>query len=219
MAGHSKWANIRHKKGANDAKRAKIYTKLIKELTVATKEGGEDPSANPRLRLAIQNAKGANMPKDTIERAIKKSSSSSAETYETVVYEGTAQGVALIVECMTDNINRTVSNVRAAFSRGGGSLGKKGTVSYLFKLSGVFELEEGKVGDRDEFDLAMIDAGADEIDSEEGRIYIVCAKENFGDIQKALDEMELEATSANLEYIPMDRVTIEEGPKEKVLKF
>jgi YebC/PmpR family DNA-binding regulatory protein len=173
MSGHSKWANIKRRKGAQDAKRAKIFTKLIKELTVASREGGPDPAANPRLRLAVQNAKGANMPKDTMERAIKKGSGSDAEDYIELTYEGYApHGVAVFVECTTDNLNRTVSNVRATFSKYGGNLGKKGEVEYMFNRKSVFILEAPEGLDQDEFILELIDAGAEDVEFEDGYVHI-----------------------------------------------
>ena len=139
MAGHSKWANIKHRKGAQDAKRSKIFTRIIKDLTIASKEGGIDPETNPRLRTAIANAKGANMPKDTIERAIKKGSDEEASSYQEVSFEGYGpHGIAIFIECTTDNNNRTVANIRAIFNKNGGSLGTNGSLEFLFERKGVF---------------------------------------------------------------------------------
>ena len=169
MAGHSKWANIKRRKGAQDAKRGKAFTKLIKELTVAAKNGGADPEANPRLRLAIQNAKGANMPKDNIERAINKGAGSDSEDYIDTTYEGYgSHGVAVFVETTTDNLNRTVSAVRAAFSKYGGSLGTNGSLEFIFDRKGVFTFPEPQGNDLDELTLELIDGGADEIEMADG---------------------------------------------------
>ena len=146
MAGHSKWANIKHRKGAQDAKRGKIFTKLIKEISVAVKENGEDVDSNPRLRTAIQNAKGANMPRENIERAIKKASGNNANTYIEVTYEGYApNGIAIFIECTTDNINRTVADIRAIFNKYDGDLGKNGSLEFLFNRKGVFLIEKSAI--------------------------------------------------------------------------
>ena len=134
MAGHSKWANIKHRKGAQDAKRGKVFTKIIKEISVAVKDGGHEPNSNPRLRAAIQNAKSVNMPKDNVQRAIKKASGDDAETFFEVTYEGYApNGIAVFIECTTDNINRTVAEVRSVFNKSGGELGKNGSLEFLFE--------------------------------------------------------------------------------------
>ena len=139
MAGHSKWANIKHRKGAQDAKRGKVFTRIIKEISVAVKESGMDPDSNPRLRAAIQNAKSVNMPKDNIQRAINKAGGDNAETFQELTYEGYAPyGVAIFIECTTDNINRTVADVRAIFNKTGGELGKNGSLEFLFSKKGVF---------------------------------------------------------------------------------
>lgn len=220
MSGHSKWANIKRRKGAQDAKRAKIFTKLIKELTVASRENGPDPAANPRLRLAVQNAKGANMPKDTIERAIKKGSGSDAEEYVELTYEGYApHGVAVFVECTTDNLNRTVSNVRAIFSKYGGNLGKKGEVEYMFDRKSVFILKELEGLDQDEFVLELIDAGAEDIEFEEGYVHITGSMEDFGSLQNKLDTMHLEPETAELQRIPTTMVELDNEAVVKVMKL
>ena len=172
MAGHSKWANIKHRKGANDAKRGKIFTKLIKEITVSARDGGPDPSSNPRLRLAIQNAKGSNMPKDTIERAIQKGSGANSANYSTTTYEGYGpNGFAIFVECMTDNINRTVAAVRSIFTKYGGSMGKSGSLAFLFERKGIFTVNREKITDEEAWTLAMIEAGVENIEEEEMDYY------------------------------------------------
>ena len=219
MAGHSKWANIKHRKGAQDAKRGKIFTKLIKEITVASKEGGPDPTTNPRLRLAIQNAKGQNMPKDTIERAINKGQGSDAANYEELTYEGYASnGVAVFVECSTDNINRTVSNVRAIFTKNGGSLGKNGSVEFLFERKGVFNFPLLENTDLEELELEMIDGGAEELEIDEERVTVTCAMEEFGNLQSKLDDLNIEPETAELQRIPTTTVTLDNEGFQKVMK-
>ena len=220
MAGHSKWANIKHRKGAQDAKRGKIFTKLIKEITVAAKEGGPDPDGNPRLRLAVQNAKGQNMPKDNIERAIKKGSGSDAVDYLELTYEGYGpNGVAVFVECATDNQNRTVSNVRSLFTKHGGSLGTNGSVDYMFERRGIFLIKlEGSV-DEDELTLELIDGGAEEVEFEEGYINVSCAMEDFGNMQKKMEELQLEPESAELQRIPATTVALDDDAFQKVMKL
>ena len=175
MAGHSKWANIKHRKGAQDKKRAKQFTRAIKEITVAVKDGGgPDPETNPTLRNAIANAKGVNMPKDTIQRAIKKASGADAENYETVTFEGYGpHGIAIFVECTTDNTNRTVASVRSIFTKGGGSLGTNGSLEFLFDRKGVFLLEKEKLEmDIEALELELIEAGATEVEDNDDILVI-----------------------------------------------
>lgn len=220
MAGHSKWANIKHRKGAQDAKRGKIFTKLIKEITVATREGGDDPDSNPRLRLAIQNAKGQNMPKDNIERAIKKASGADAVDYTENTYEGYGpNGVAVFVETATDNTNRTVSSVRSLFTKYGGSLSVSGSVDYLFERKGIFliNLEEGY--DEDEITLELIDGGAEEVDFNENMVHVTTTMEDFGNMQKKIDELGLEAETAELQRIPTTSVSLADDEYSKVMKL
>ena len=220
MAGHSKWANIKRRKGAQDAKRAKIFTKLIKEITVATKEGGDDPDTNPRLRLAINNAKGANMPKDTIERAVTKGSDSNEENYTQATYEGYApHGVAVYVETMTDNLNRTVANVRSAFSKNGGSLGTNGSLDFIFDRKGIFTFKLPEDSDVDGLTLEIIDAGAEEVEVEEEYMHVSSAMEDFGAIQRKLDELNIEAENAELQRIPSTRVALDDEAFEQVSKL
>jgi len=220
MAGHSKWANIKHRKGAQDAKRGKIFTKLIKEITVAAREGGDDPDTNPRLRLAIQNAKGQNMPKDNIQRAINKGSGKDAVDYQELTYEGYGpNGVAVFVECATDNQNRTVSNVRSLFSKYGGSLGVNGSVEYLFERKGNFLIKQAEDMDPDEITLELIDGGAEEVEFDEGYISVTSAMEDFGTMQSKLDELGLEAEEAGLVRIPSTQVELADDDFEKVMKL
>ncbi|MEL6607182.1 MAG: YebC/PmpR family DNA-binding transcriptional regulator [Bacteroidota bacterium] len=220
MAGHSKWANIKHRKSANDAKRGKLFGKLVKEITIAAKQGGPVPDSNPRLRLAIQNAKGANLPKDNIERAVKKGSGADATDYTEVTYEGyAAHGVAVIVECMTDNLNRTVAAVRAAFSKYGGSLGKNGSLAFLFERQGLFVLKQETVTDEEALTLAMIEAGATAIEPEEGYFYITCPLETFGEVQKTLEALSMPIDEAAVQYTPHTHVTLEKDDVAKVMKL
>ena len=222
MAGHNKWSQIKRKKGALDAKRSKIFTKLIKEVTVAVKHGGPDPEANPRLRLAIQMSKAANMPKDNIERAIKKGEGVEGN-YTEVTYEGYAtNGVAIFVEAMTDNINRTVQNMRTLFNKYSGSLGTNGSLEFIFSRKGVFviKLQEEQPLDEEEFTLEMIDAGAEEVEFEEGFVTVYCAMEDFGAMQKKIEEMQLEVESAELQRIPNTTVAVEDREAlRKILRF
>ena len=221
MSGHSKWATIKRKKGAIDAKRGKIFTKLIKEISIAVKEGGSsDPDANPRLRLAIQNAKGSNMPKDNIERAVKKAAGSDADSYEEVTYEGYAtHGVAVFIECMTDNLNRTVASVRASFNKHGGNLGTNGSLEFIFDRKGVFEIEVPENFNEDDFILSMIDAGAEDVEVDEGYVTITTAMEDFGKVNRRLEEMEMTTDTAELQRIPKTHVALEDDAFAKVMKF
>jgi len=219
MSGHSKWSTIKRKKGAADARRGKMFTKIIKEITIAAREGGSDPEMNPRLRLAIQNAKGANMPKDNIERAIKKASGSEAESYTESTYEGYGPGgVAVFIECLTDNSNRTVSAVRAAFNKYGGNLGTNGSLSFLFDHKGVFTISsEGK--NIEEMELELIDAGADDIEVDEDMITISCAKEDFGNLNRKLDALGIEPENAGLRRIPNDLKSLDVDSARKFMRF
>lgn len=211
MAGHNKWSKIKRKKGVADAKRSKEFSRIIKEITVAVKEGGSgDPDFNPRLRVALSNAKGVNMPKDNIERAIKKALDSGGDSLHQPTYEGYAPGgVAIFVECTTDNLNRTVSNVRAIFNKRGGNLATSGSVDFMFDRKGIFILDkEGK--DVEELELELIDGGAEEIDidDENNEISVTVAFEDFGTMQKKLDDLSIEARSATLERIPTTTTTL-----------
>jgi YebC/PmpR family DNA-binding regulatory protein len=219
MSGHSKWSTIKRKKGAADAKRGKIFTKIIKEIMIAAKDGGGDPELNPRLRLAVQNAKGANMPKDNIERAIKKATASDADSYTEATYEGYGPcGIAVFVECLTDNNNRTVSSVRAAFNKYGGNLGTNGSLTFLFDRKGEFTLKNVDVT-LEELELELIDAGAEEFDVDDETITVTCAKEDFGNINKKLNELGIEPEEAGLKRIPNDTKKLDVESAKKVLRF
>ncbi len=220
MSGHSKWATIKRAKGAKDAKRGKIFTKLIKEIHVATRTGGDDPDANPRLRLAIQSAKAANMPKDNIERAIKKASGVDSEDYIETTYEGYGpNGVAVMVECTTDNNNRTVQNVRSIFNKYGGNLGTNGSVDYLFERKGVFTLNLPENFDEDELTLELIDAGAEDVDFNENMAIVTCAMEDFGQVQKSLDALDVEIENGELQRIPTTMVELSDDQFTAVIKL
>jgi len=223
MAGHSKWSTIKRKKGALDAKRGKIFSRIIKEISIAIKEGGSpDPDANPRLRLAIANAKGVNMPKDNISRAIKKAADKDSENYQEVTYEGYAPGgIALFVETTTDNINRTVSNVRAIFNKYRGSLGTNGSLEFIFDRKGVFTVPTSAIEgrDMDEFEMELIDGGAEDVEKEDDFISIYTSFEDFGNLQKKLEELGIEAESQELERIPKTTKTLNLEEAKKVLNI
>ncbi len=220
MSGHSKWSTIKRKKGAIDAKRGKMFTRIIKEITIAASAGGPDPDSNPSLRLAIQNAKGANMPKDNIERAIKKATDDDASNYQEYTFEGYAtSGIAVFVECLSDNNNRTVSSVRAAFNKYGGNLGTNGSLSFLFDRKGIFTIQKSAEMDMDEFELELIDGGAEDIELEEDIINVTCAMEDFGNLNKKLEEIGVEAISAELQRIPNDTKTLDLESSKSVLRL
>lgn len=220
MSGHSKWSTIKRKKGAIDAKRGKMFTRIIKEITIAANNGGPDPDSNPSLRLAIQNAKGANMPKDNIERAIKKATDDDASNYQETTFEGYASnGVGVFVECLSDNNNRTVSSVRAAFNKFGGNLGTNGSLSFLFERKGIFSISKTEEMDMDDIELELIDGGAEDIEAEEGIITVTCAMEDFGNLNKKLEEIGIEAISAELQRIPNDTKTLDLESSKSVLRL
>ncbi|MCU0461565.1 MAG: YebC/PmpR family DNA-binding transcriptional regulator [Bacteroidales bacterium] len=219
MSGHSKWSTIKRKKGAADAKRGKIFTKIIKEIIISAREGGGDPDSNSRLRLAIQNAKGANMPKDNIERAIKKAVGADAVSYTETSFEGYApHGIAVFAECLTDNNNRTVASVRSVFNKYGGNLGTNGSLSFLFERKGTFTIKnEGH--NLEELELEMIDAGAQDFEVDDDTITITCAKEDFGSISKKLAELSIEPEESGLKRIPHETKKLDVESAKKVLKF
>jgi len=219
MSGHNKWSTIKRKKGANDAKRSKIFSKIIKEITIAVKESGPDPEGNPRLRLAIANAKGASMPKDTIVRAINKGKDKDASNFMEYTFEGyLPHGIAAYVECTSDNQQRTVSNVRAIFNKFSGNMGTNGSLSFLFDRKGVFTIPLGDL-DQDEFELEMIDAGAEDIEVEEGFVTVTTAMEDFGSLMKKLDELGIEPENAELRRIPKDTSTLSLDDSKKIMRI
>ena len=219
MAGHSQFKNIMHRKGAQDAKRAKVFTKHIRELTVAAKMGLPDADKNPRLRTAIAAAKGVNMPKDTMERAIKRGAGGDEADYEEVRYEGYGPGgVALIVETLTDNRNRTASEVRSAFAKHGGNLAETGSVSFMFKRVGLIHFSEDAAGADDMFE-AGVEAGADDVKSTAAGHEIVCAADAFNDVRDDLVERFGEPENAGLEWAPLNTVEINEDQAATLFKM
>ncbi|MDC3154299.1 YebC/PmpR family DNA-binding transcriptional regulator [Bacteroidota bacterium] len=221
MAGHSKWANIKHRKGAQDAKRSKIFTKIIKELTIAAKVGGDDKDSNPRLRTAIQNAKGANMPKDTINRAIKKGMSNEAENYIEVSFEGYGpSGIAFFIDCSTDNNNRTVSNVRAIFNKFGGELGTKGSLEFIFDRKGLFIIEKNKINsDTDQFQMNLIDWGLEDFIIEEELCFLYVEMKDFNKMQKKLEKDNVFVKSSELIRIPCTTKSLEFEKAQSIIKM
>ena len=218
MAGHSKFKNIQHRKGAQDKKRAKNFTRLIKELAVAARSG-TDPNSNPRLRGALLAARAANMPKDNIERVLKKAEGGEGEQYEEIRYEGYGVGgTAFIVEAMTDNRNRTASEVRAAFSKFGGSLGETGSVSFMFDKVGQI-IFAGTVADAEAMFDAALEAGADNVESDEESHVITCAPEDFNAVREALQETFGDPEEAELTWIAQNTLSVDEDQATTLLKF
>lgn len=221
MAGHSKWANIKHRKGRQDAIRGKMFTRLGKEITVSAREGGGDISANPRLRLAVQNAKAVNMPNDNITRAIKKGTGEiEGVQYEEITYEGYApNGVAIILETVTDKKIRTVSEIRALFGKHGGNMGESNSVAWNFERKSVVNI---KTDNKTEDDLLehILESGADDIEWDEETSRIVCQMTEFGNVMKYFEENNFEITESKLEYIPKDTIKISNvDDARKILKF
>ena len=220
MAGHSKFANIKHRKAAQDAKRGKIFTKLIRELVVAAKEGGPNPEDNPRLRAAIDKSLGANMKRDTIEKAVQRGAGGGeGENYDELTYEGYgSNGVAILVECMTDNVNRTVAGVRAAFNKYNGNLGTSGSVAYLFEKKGQISFEEGV--DEEAVMDAALEAGADDVvTNDDGSIDVFTAWQDFMDVKQGLEEAGFESVHAEVAMIPSTTVELDVDAGRKVLKL
>ncbi len=219
MSGHSKWSTIKRKKGALDAKRSKIFSKIVKEITVAVKESGSDPDANPRLRLAISNAKGVSMPKDNIERAINKGKDKDSASFSEPTFEGyLPNGIAVFIECTTDNNQRTVSDIRAIFNKFGGSLGTNGSLSFMFDRKGIFVVPVGDF-DQDELEMELIDAGAEDIEIEENNMWhITTSLEDFGSMLKKLEELKLEPESSDLQRIPTDTKMLSVEDSLKIMK-
>jgi YebC/PmpR family DNA-binding regulatory protein len=219
MAGHSQFKNIMHRKGKQDGIRSKMFSKLAREITVAAKTGLPDPSMNSALRLAVQNAKAQSMPKDNIDRAIKKASGADAENYDQVRYEGYGPGgIAVIVEALTDNRNRTASNVRSIFTKGGGALGETGSVSFSFDHVGeiVYPLS---VGDGDKVMEAAIEAGADDVQTDEEGHYIYCAFEAINEVSKALEALLGEASTVKAIWKAQNSVPVDEERAQSLMKM
>jgi len=220
MAGHSKWANIKHRKAAQDKKRGKIWTKLIREVTVAAREGGGDPNANPRLRLAMDKAFGANMSKDTVDRAIKRGAGGEGgETYDEIRYEGYGPGgTAVMVDCMTDNRNRTAAEVRHGFTRHGGNLGTDGSVSYLFNKQGVISFQPGT--DEDVVMEAALESGAEDVVvNDDGSLDVITSPEDFAAVRQALTECGLDTEVAEVTFNASTQTELDRETAEKLLKM
>lgn len=220
MAGHSKWANIQHRKGAQDAKRGKLFTKLIREITVAARMGEPDPAANPRLRMAVDKALGSNMTKDTIERAIKRGSGvNDGDNFEEVRYEGYGPGgVAVMVDCMTDNRNRTVAEVRHAFTKAGGNLGTDGSVAYQFTKTGILSYPQGS--DEDALMEAALEAGADDVvGNDDGSFDVLVQPEQFIDVRDAMQAAGHEPEQAEVTMRAENNTPLDQSDAEKMLRL
>jgi YebC/PmpR family DNA-binding regulatory protein len=219
MAGHSKWANIQHRKGRQDAARSKLFSKLAKEITVAAKMGDPDPDKNPRLRLAVKAAKAVSCPKDVIDRAIKKSLGGDAESYTEIRYEGYGvNGIAVIVEAMTDNVNRTASNVRSYFAKCGGNLGQTGSVSHGFDRVGEISYP-ASVGSADDVMMAALEAGADDVESDEEGHWIYTSVENLNDVSDALEKTLGESTESKLIWKPQTLTEVDLETAQKLMRL
>jgi len=220
MSGHSKWSTIKRKKGAADAKRGKMFTKLIKEITIAARENGGDPGANPRLRLAIDNAKAANMPSDNIERAIKKATGElEGVTYTEITYEGYGPGgVAMLIEVATDNKNRSVAEVRHLFSKYNGSMGESGSVAWMFDRKGIITLP---IQDKTEDEILdiVLEAGAEDLQTEEDYFEVQTSLESLEPVRKALVAADLQIENASLQWIAKNTVNVNGDDAEKVMKI
>ena len=219
MAGHSHWAGIKHKKGKADKLRSKIFSKLSREITVAAKLGDKDPEMNPRLRSAIQAARSANMPKDNIERAIDKSSINTAENFENLRYEGFGpKQIAVIVETLTDNKNRTASNIRTIFQKNGGSLGTKGSASHNFNQLGVIKIDREEISEEKIFDIA-IEAGASDCILKKDIYEIRCENYEIYNIKKKIEKDVQNFISTDIEWIPINNILIKDDQKNQVMEF
>ena len=220
MSGHSKWSTIKRKKALVDAKRGKIFTKLLKEITVAAKEKGGDPDANPRLRLAINSAKANNTPMDNITRAIKKGTGElEGVNYEEMNYEAYGpHGVAVIIECLTDNKNRTVAELRHLISKSGGNLGESGSVAWMFERKGVISIKKSLIKEDDLMEI-ILEAGADDLRSDDEYFEVVSSVENFEDVRKALEEKNIQSEESSLQYLAKDLIEKDGKEAEDVIRF
>jgi len=219
MAGHSHWAGIKHKKGRADKQRSKIFSKLSKEITVAAKLGSKDPSLNPRLRSAIQSARSANMPKDNIERAINKSDMNKNLNYNKLLYEGFGpEKIAIIIEALTDNKNRTASNIRTIFQKFGGNLGESGVASHQFKQMGVIRIEKEKISDNEILELA-INSGAEDCSSDKTYHEVITKKDNFYNVKSNIEKRIEDFISSDIEWIPINKIFLDKEKAKSVLDF
>jgi len=221
MAGHSKWANIKHRKGAADAKRGKIFTRLIKEITVAARMGGGDIEGNPRLRAAVTTAKTVNMPKDNIARAIKKGTGEiEGEVYDEILYEGYGPGgVAVLVECMTDNRNRTVADIRHYFAKSNGNLGESGCVAWMFDKKGTIQVEKSGISEEELMDLAL-EAGAEDVVEEDSGFQVLTAPEEFETVREALEQAGVTMGDAEVSMVPKNTIEVtDENVAKSLMKL
>ena len=219
MAGHSHWAGIKHRKGRTDKQRSKIFSKLSKEITVAAKLGSKDPDTNPRLRAAIQAARAANMPKDNIERAISKSEVNKNLNYKSFTYEGFGpEKIAIIIEALTDNKNRTVSNIRTIFQKFGGNLGESGIVSHQFKQLSVIRIDKKKISDNNILELA-INEGAEDCSSNGQYHEVITIKENFYKVKLEIEKKIQEFISSGIEWLPKNKISLNREKTKSVLNF
>ncbi|MFZ1322100.1 MAG: YebC/PmpR family DNA-binding transcriptional regulator [Ignavibacteria bacterium] len=219
MSGHSKWATIKRKKAATDSARGRVFTKIIKEITISARDGGGDPDGNPRLRLAIQNAKANNMPQDNITRGIKKGTGElEGVRYEEITYEAYApNGIAMIIESVTDNKNRTVADLRHGISKAGGNLGESGSVAWMFERKGVVNVEKGDVKEDDLMEI-ILDAGAEDLKSEGDYFEVVTPIENFETVRKAIEDKTFVIENASLQYIAKDLLPVEGKNADAVIR-
>jgi len=219
MAGHSHWAGIKHRKGRADKQRSKIFSKLSKEITVAAKLGSKDPDANPRLRSAMQAARAANMPKDNIERAINKSEVNKNLNYNNLIYEGFGpEKIAIMVEALTDNKNRTASNIRTIFQKFGGNLGESGAASHQFKQSGVIRIDKKEISDNEILELA-INGGAEDCLSSGSYHEIITTKDNFYKVKLEIEKKVKEFISANIEWLPINKISLDKEKTKSLINF
>ena len=217
MSGHSKWSTIKRKKGAADQKRSKIFSRIVKEISVAVRDGGSDPDGNPRLRIALNNARGANMPKENIQRALTKAKDTDA--LAEITYEGYASGgIALFIECLTDNPQRTLSSIRAIFSKRGGNLTTNGSVAFMFERKGVITVTKGSI-DADELQLEIIDAGVEDFEELDDVFIITTPLEGYTPVQKRLEELGVEIENAELQRIPIETKMLDVETGTKALKI
>jgi YebC/PmpR family DNA-binding regulatory protein len=220
MAGHNKWSKIKRQKAATDSRRSKVWARLSRDITVAAREGGGDPSMNARLALAVEKAKGENMPKDNIERAIKRGTGEvEGQDYEEMTYEGYAPGgVAVLVEALTDNTNRTVADLRSLFSKAGGSLGKTGSVAYLFDRKGVFQIPSDGLDEMALFEL-VVEAGAEDLEQDDDTFMVTTSVEDFDAVQTALHDAGIAVADASLVRLPTTTVKLDPDQARKLAGF
>ena len=219
MAGHSHWAGVKHRKGRADKQRSKIFSKLSKEITVAAKLGSRDPHTNPRLRSAVQSARSANMPKDNIERAINKSDTNKNLNYNSLVYEGFGpEKIAIIIETLTDNKNRTASNIRAIFQKFGGNLGESGVASHQFKQVGIIRIDKKRISENEILELA-INSGAEDCFSNNSYHEVITKKDNFYKVKLEIEKKIQDFISAGIEWLPINKISLDEEKTRSVLNF